>query len=108
MDIHGVTRMRWSQSMRAVLGVVLVSAVACKDPVLHKVKIRQPPTDTVVCVPNGMVTTLTGAWNATSRAIALAWTTDATNADDKLKKVFNGKAQVNMFDMTKLVNARLS
>ena len=30
------------------------------------------------------------------------------NADDKLKKVFNGKAQVNMFDMTKLVNARLS
>jgi len=25
------------------------------------------------------------------------------NADDKLKPVFNGKAQVNMFEMTKLV-----
>jgi upstream activation factor subunit UAF30 len=30
------------------------------------------------------------------------------NADDKLKKVFGGKAQVNMFEMTKLVNKRLS
>jgi chromatin remodeling complex protein RSC6 len=29
------------------------------------------------------------------------------NADDKLKKVF-GKAQVNMFEMTKLVGAHLS
>jgi len=29
------------------------------------------------------------------------------NADDKLKKVFGGKAQVNMFEMTKLVNKRL-
>ncbi len=26
------------------------------------------------------------------------------NADDRLKPVFGGKAQVNMFDMTKLVN----
>ena len=26
------------------------------------------------------------------------------NADDALKKVFGGKAQVSMFDMTKLVN----
>ncbi|MBI5509785.1 MAG: SWIB/MDM2 domain-containing protein [Deltaproteobacteria bacterium] len=30
------------------------------------------------------------------------------NADDNLKKVFGGKAQVNMFEMTKLVNKRLS
>lgn len=30
------------------------------------------------------------------------------NADDKLKAVFGGKAQVNMFEMTKLVNAHLS
>ena len=30
------------------------------------------------------------------------------NADDKLKKVFGGKAQVNMFEMTKLVSKRLS
>ncbi len=30
------------------------------------------------------------------------------NADDKLKKVFGGKAQVNMFEMTKLVSAHLS
>ena len=30
------------------------------------------------------------------------------NADDKLKPVFNGKAQVSMFDMTKLVNKHLS
>jgi len=30
------------------------------------------------------------------------------NADEKLKKVFGGKAQVNMFEMTKLVNKRLS
>ncbi|MBI2083038.1 MAG: SWIB/MDM2 domain-containing protein [Deltaproteobacteria bacterium] len=29
------------------------------------------------------------------------------NADDKLKKVFNGKKQVNMFEMTKLVSAHL-
>ena len=28
----------------------------------------------------------------------------AINADDKLKPVFGGKAQVSMFDMTKLVN----
>ncbi len=30
------------------------------------------------------------------------------NADDKLKAVFGGKAQVNMFEMTKLVNGHLS
>jgi upstream activation factor subunit UAF30 len=30
------------------------------------------------------------------------------NADDKLKKVFNGKSQVSMFEMTKLVSAHLS
>ena len=30
------------------------------------------------------------------------------NADDKLKVVFNGKAQVSMFDMTKLVSKHLS
>jgi upstream activation factor subunit UAF30 len=30
------------------------------------------------------------------------------NADDKLKKVFGGKATVNMFEMTKLVSAHLS
>ena len=30
------------------------------------------------------------------------------NADDKLKKVFGGKAVVNMFEMTKLVSAHLS
>ena len=29
------------------------------------------------------------------------------NADDKLKPVFNGKAQVSMFDMTKLVSKHL-
>lgn len=29
-------------------------------------------------------------------------------ADDKLKKVFGGKAKVNMFEMTKLVSAHLS
>ena len=29
------------------------------------------------------------------------------NADDKLKPVFNGKAQVSMFEMTKLVNKHL-
>jgi chromatin remodeling complex protein RSC6 len=29
------------------------------------------------------------------------------NADDKLKKVFNGKASVTMFEMTKLVNGHL-
>lgn len=29
-------------------------------------------------------------------------------ADDKLKAVFDGKAVVNMFEMTKLVNAHLS
>jgi len=29
------------------------------------------------------------------------------NADDKLKPVFGGKKQVNMFEMTKLVNAHL-
>jgi len=29
-------------------------------------------------------------------------------ADDKLKPVFGGKAQVNMFDMTKLVSKHLS
>ena len=30
------------------------------------------------------------------------------NADDKLKAVFGGKNQVTMFEMTKLVNKRLS
>lgn len=30
------------------------------------------------------------------------------NADDALKKVFGGKAVVNMFEMTKLVSAHLS
>ena len=30
------------------------------------------------------------------------------NADDKLKKVFNGKKQVSMFEMTKLVSKHLS
>ncbi|MFM8432772.1 MAG: SWIB/MDM2 domain-containing protein [Bacteroidota bacterium] len=30
------------------------------------------------------------------------------NADDNLKKVFNGKKTVNMFEMTKLVNKHLS
>jgi chromatin remodeling complex protein RSC6 len=30
------------------------------------------------------------------------------NADDNLKKVFNGKKQVSMFEMTKLVNRHLS
>jgi len=29
------------------------------------------------------------------------------NADEKLKPVFNGKAQVSMFEMTKLVNKHL-
>ncbi len=29
------------------------------------------------------------------------------NADDKLKAVFDGKSQVSMFEMTKLVNAHL-
>jgi chromatin remodeling complex protein RSC6 len=29
------------------------------------------------------------------------------NADDKLKPVFNGKSQVSMFEMTKLVSRRL-
>lgn len=29
------------------------------------------------------------------------------NADDKMKKVFGGKATVNMFEMTKLVNKHL-
>lgn len=29
------------------------------------------------------------------------------NADEKLKKVFNGKKQVNMFEMTKLVSGHL-
>ena len=29
------------------------------------------------------------------------------NADDKLKPVFSGKAQVSMFEMTKLVNKHL-
>ncbi len=29
------------------------------------------------------------------------------NADDKLKPIFNGKAQVSMFDMTKLVSKHL-
>ncbi len=30
------------------------------------------------------------------------------NADDKLRRVFNGKNQVSMFDMTKLVSKHLS
>ena len=30
------------------------------------------------------------------------------NADENLKKVFDGKEQVNMFEMTKLVSAHLS
>jgi len=30
------------------------------------------------------------------------------NADENLKKVFSGKATVNMFEMTKLVSAHLS
>jgi len=30
------------------------------------------------------------------------------NADDNLKKVFDGKATVNMFEMTKLVSKHLS
>jgi len=30
------------------------------------------------------------------------------NADEKLKKVFGGKATVNMFEMTKLVSKHLS
>ena len=30
------------------------------------------------------------------------------NADEKLKKVFDGKAVVNMFEMTKLVSKHLS
>ena len=30
------------------------------------------------------------------------------NADDKLRPVFNGRGQVSMFDMTKLVNKHLS
>lgn len=30
------------------------------------------------------------------------------NADDKLKKVFDGKSVVNMFEMTKLVSKHLS
>ena len=30
------------------------------------------------------------------------------NADDNLKRVFAGKSQVSMFEMTKLVNAHLS
>ncbi|HEV8242070.1 MAG TPA: SWIB/MDM2 domain-containing protein [Thermoanaerobaculia bacterium] len=29
------------------------------------------------------------------------------NADDKLKKVFNGKSSVTMFEMTKLVNGHI-
>lgn len=29
------------------------------------------------------------------------------NADDKLRKVFNGKSKVSMFEMTKLVNGHL-
>jgi len=31
----------------------------------------------------------------------------AINADDKLRPVFNGRSQVSMFDMTKLVNKHL-
>lgn len=30
------------------------------------------------------------------------------NADENLKAVFNGKSQVNMFEMTKLVNKHMS
>jgi chromatin remodeling complex protein RSC6 len=30
------------------------------------------------------------------------------NADDKLEKIFDGKKQVNMFEMTKLVSKHLS
>ena len=30
------------------------------------------------------------------------------NADDNLKKIFNGKKQVSMFEMTALVNKHLS
>jgi chromatin remodeling complex protein RSC6 len=30
------------------------------------------------------------------------------NADDRLRAVFNGKSQVSMFDMTKLVNKHMS
>ena len=30
------------------------------------------------------------------------------NADENLKKVFNGKAMVNMFEMTKLISKHLS
>ena len=30
------------------------------------------------------------------------------NADESLKAIFGGKAQVNMFEMTKLVNSHLS
>ncbi len=30
------------------------------------------------------------------------------NADENLKKVFGGKSQVNMFEMTKLVSAHLT
>ena len=30
------------------------------------------------------------------------------NADEKLKKIFGGKAMVNMFEMTKLVSKHLS
>ena len=32
----------------------------------------------------------------------------AINADDKLRPVFNGRSQVSMFDMTKLVNRHVS
>jgi upstream activation factor subunit UAF30 len=32
----------------------------------------------------------------------------AINADDKLRPVFNGKSQVSMFDMTKLVSKHVS
>ena len=32
----------------------------------------------------------------------------AINADDKLRPVFNGRSQVTMFDMTKMVNKHLS
>ena len=32
----------------------------------------------------------------------------AINADDKLRPVFGGRAQVTMFDMTKLVNKHVS
>ena len=30
------------------------------------------------------------------------------NADDKLKQIFNGRKQVSMFEMTKMVNSHLS